>query len=89
MTTRLMDDPRLRARMIAWPAVGHEQGSAPTARWHRVMTAGNARRTLEASMSETASSMMAVEIATAQGREAFLLVIHVVPTSPRESDRDD
>lgn len=53
------------------------------------MTARNARRTLEASMSETASSMMAVEIATAQGREAFLLVIHVVPTSPRESDRDD
>jgi hypothetical protein len=53
------------------------------------MTAGNGRRTLEASMSETASSMIAVEIAAAQGREAFLLAIHVVPTSAREGDRDD
>lgn len=54
-----------------------------------VMTAGNGRRTLEASMSETARSTIAVEIAAAQEREAFLLVIHVVPTSPREGDRDD
>jgi hypothetical protein len=53
------------------------------------MTAGNARRTLEASTSEAAGSVIAVQIAAAQGREGFLLVIHVVPTSPREGDRDD
>jgi hypothetical protein len=40
-------------------------------------------------MSGTASSTIAVEIAAVQGREGFLLVIHVVPTSPREGDRDD
>jgi hypothetical protein len=40
-------------------------------------------------MSETASSMIAAEIAAAEGQEALLLVIHVVPTSPREGDRDD
>jgi len=33
-------------------------------------------------MSETASRMTAVEIKTAQGREVFLLVICIAPTTP-------
>ena len=51
--------------------------------------AGNARRTLEASMSETASRMIAIEIKTAKGQEVFLLVICIAPTNPGMVIPDD